>query len=120
MDGYREQQTLDRLPADFALLHRIIRHALEALELMLARYTSVFVGRQNCMILLARSPAAGLPIIAESGYNAVFEKLAGLCAKRCEGYVFGSMQVGSYIFSMKELLAKSSNADNILEEVINE
>jgi hypothetical protein len=47
LDGDREQEPLDRLAALFADLDWIVRHPLEALELMLAGYTTIFVSRQS-------------------------------------------------------------------------
>jgi len=46
VDSHREEKALHRLAADLALLDRLVRNALEALELMITGDTSVFVGWQ--------------------------------------------------------------------------
>lgn len=89
---------------------------------VLAAHLGVMGMKQSDLarIMECRTTEEALPIIAACGCMEVFERLAELCARRCEGYVFGSMQIGCYMFSMKELLAKSSKAASVLEEVLDE
>lgn len=61
-----------------------------------------------------------IPIIDCLGYQGVYEVIAEKCAQRCEGYVYGNVEMGVVLFSMKDLLAKSSQVDRILEEMGNE
>lgn len=60
-----------------------------------------------------------MPIIDRTGYQEVYQIIAEKCAQRCEGYVYGNVELGVVLFSMKELLAKSTKADGILEEIRN-
>ncbi|HHT62241.1 MAG: cobalt-precorrin-5B (C(1))-methyltransferase CbiD [Bacillota bacterium] len=58
-----------------------------------------------------------IPIIDQYGYEEVYQIIAEKCAQRCEGYVYGNLEIGVILFSMKKLLAKSTKADRILEEI---
>jgi len=58
-----------------------------------------------------------IPIIDKTGYQDVYSIIAEKCAQRCEGYVYGNVEIGVVLFSMKELLAKSAKVDRILGEI---
>lgn len=60
------------------------------------------------------------PIIDRLGYGEVYHVIAEKCAQRCEGYVYGNVEVGVVLFSMKNLLAKSIKVDSILEDMKDE
>lgn len=61
-----------------------------------------------------------IPIIDRLGYQEIYAVIAEKCAQRCEGYIYGNIEIGVILFSMKRMLAKSSKADSILEEIRNE
>ncbi|MCR6544773.1 cobalt-precorrin-5B (C(1))-methyltransferase CbiD [Dehalobacterium formicoaceticum] len=61
-----------------------------------------------------------IPIIDKLGYQEIYSVIAEKCAQRCEGYVYGHVEIGVILFSMKRMLAKSSKADRILEEIRHE
>lgn len=56
-------------------------------------------------------------LIDASGFQAVYQIIAEKCAERCAAYVYGNLEVGVVLFSMSDLLAKSSLADGIMEEM---
>jgi len=58
-----------------------------------------------------------LPIINQKGFQEVYKIIAETCARKCAAYVYGNLKIGVVIFSMKKLLAKSSGAERILEEI---
>lgn len=60
-----------------------------------------------------------IPLIDRAGYQEVYQIIAEKCAERCAGYVYGNVEMGIVLFSMKKLLAKSAQADRILEEIKN-
>ncbi|ATW28125.1 cobalt-precorrin-5B (C(1))-methyltransferase CbiD [Candidatus Formimonas warabiya] len=61
-----------------------------------------------------------LPIIDAAGFQDVYRIIAEKCAQRCGTYIYGNLDIGVVLFSMKELLAKSAQADSILGEIKNE
>jgi cobalt-precorrin-5B (C1)-methyltransferase len=58
-----------------------------------------------------------IPLINEAGFQHVYPLIAEKCAERCAGYVYHQVEVGVVLFSMKEILAKSTKAERILEEI---
>ena len=68
-------------------------------------------------VMECRTTEEALPIIEESGYQEVYSIIANRCAVRCEEYVYGGLNIGVVLFSMKKLLAKSHKAEKIREEV---
>lgn len=56
-------------------------------------------------------------LIDQAGFQDIYGLLAEKCAQRAAAYVYGSLQVGAVLFSMHDLLAKSSQAERILEAI---
>lgn len=71
-------------------------------------------------IMACKTTEEAMPMIADSGFEAVYDIIAEKCANRCEEYIFNQIDVGVVIFSMKDLLSKSTKTSAILEEILNE
>lgn len=57
-------------------------------------------------------------IIKEYGYDRVFDNIAEKCRKRAMQYTDGEMNIGVFVFDMeKNILGKSSNAEDMLKEI---
>ncbi|TQQ83206.1 cobalamin biosynthesis protein CbiD [Peptacetobacter hominis] len=57
-------------------------------------------------------------IIKEYGYDRVFDNIAEKCRKRAMQYTDGEINIGVFVFDMeKNILGKSSNAEDMLKEI---
>lgn len=71
-------------------------------------------------IMACRTTEEAMPLIVEEGFTDIYSILAERCAARCEDYVYGNLEVGVVMFSMKGLLAKSMKTDSIMEVLAHE
>ncbi|MEL7567440.1 MAG: cobalt-precorrin-5B (C(1))-methyltransferase CbiD [Dehalobacterium sp.] len=52
-----------------------------------------------------------IPIIDRMGYQEIYSIIAEKCAERCEGYVYGNVEIGVVLCSMQDLWAKSAKVE---------
>ncbi len=67
-------------------------------------------------VMDCKTTEEALPIIKETGFEAVYDLLVNRCEQNCEAYIYDQIQIGAVFFSMKDVLAISENAKGFLEE----
>lgn len=73
---------------------------------------------QLIKIMDCTTTEAALEIVSSAGMENVYEVLANKAASNCEDYVFGNLKIGVFLFSMKQLLAVSEKARELMEDMI--
>jgi len=87
---------------------------------------TAYLGIMGCprgrlsQIMECRTTEEAIVLIEEEGMEAIYTILADKCASKCEEYIYGALDIGVVMFSMKRLLAKSKKLDSILEVLSDE
>lgn len=68
-------------------------------------------------IMDCRTTEEAIQIIDDSEYKDIYDLICEKCAIKCENYIYNSIEIGVFLFSMKRLLSKSSKANSILGDI---
>ena len=106
------------IKASAGIFHLHSRVSDTRMEVLTAYLAILGMDRENLIrIMECNTTEEAMEIVDTLGYFHVYQEIADRCAKRCRDYVFGELTVGAVIFSMKDMLAKSSEVDALLQEV---
>lgn len=91
------------------------------MEILTAHLAVLGMDTENLRRVMAcNTTEEAIKLIDETDFQEVYQVIAEKCAERCESYVYGNLEIGVFLFSMKDLLAQSSKAEKILGEVKDE